>query len=131
MKKITFDKLFTSNAPIEEILRKSSYYSLVQRNLQNNLSGDMVVSNYGDVEDDGDGYLNFIFRVSDGVKKIIVKQGRTTGRIEGFTNLSTERTRLEYESMKIREAIVPEYIPKIYLYDEDNQIFITEDVSLL
>lgn len=33
--------------------------------------------------------------------------------------------------MKIREAIVPEYIPKIYLYDEDNQIFITEDVSLL
>lgn len=50
--KITFDKLFTSNAPIEEILRKSSYYSLVQRNLQNNLSGDMVVSNYGDVEDD-------------------------------------------------------------------------------
>lgn len=85
----------------------------------------------GDVEDDGDGYLNFIFRVSDGVKTIIVKQGRATGRIEGFTNLSTERTRLEYETMKIREAIVPEYIPKIYLYDEDNQIFITEDVSLL
>lgn len=85
----------------------------------------------GNPEEDGDGYLNFIFRVSDGNVKIIVKQGRTVGRMAGFTDLSTERTRLEYESMKIREAIVPEYIPKVYFYDADNQIFVTEDVSYL
>ena len=37
--KITFDKLFTQNAPMEEILRKSAYYSLVKRNVKTNLSG--------------------------------------------------------------------------------------------
>jgi len=62
---------------------------------------------------------------------VIVKQGRTVGRNEGFTDLSTERTRLEYESMMIRKAIVPEYIPDLYFYDEENQVFVTEDVSYL
>ena len=85
----------------------------------------------GSEEEDGDGYLNFIFRVSDGKKNVIVKQGRTVGRNEDFTNLSTERTRLEFESMKIRKAIVPEYIPDLYFYDEENQVFVTEDVSYL
>jgi len=85
----------------------------------------------GSEEEDGDGYLNFIFRVSDGKRNVIVKQGRTTGRNEGFTNLSTERTKLEFESMKIRKAIVPEYIPDLYFYDEENQVFVTEDVSYL
>lgn len=50
--KITFDKLFTENAPMEEILRKSAYYSLIKQNLGNNLSGDLVVKDYGDVEDE-------------------------------------------------------------------------------
>ncbi len=85
----------------------------------------------GSEEEDGDGYLNFIFRVSDGKKNVIVKQGRTVGRNEGFTDLSSERTRLEFESMKIRKAIVPEYIPDLYFYDEENQVFVTEDVSYL
>ena len=49
---ITIDKLFTSDAPIEDILRKSAYYSLIQNNLENNLSGELVVSDYGDIEDD-------------------------------------------------------------------------------
>ena len=50
--KITFDKLFTANAPMEEILRKSAYYSLIKRNLDSNLSGDLFVTDYGDVEDE-------------------------------------------------------------------------------
>ncbi|MCR4892078.1 MAG: phosphotransferase [Lachnospiraceae bacterium] len=85
----------------------------------------------GSEEEDGDGYLNFIFRVSDGKRNIIVKQGRTIGRNEGFKDLSSERTRLEFESMAIRKAIVPEYIPDLYFYDDENQVFVTEDVSYL
>ena len=50
--KITIDELFTSDAPIEDILRKSAYYSLIQNNLEDNLSGDLIVSDYGDIEDD-------------------------------------------------------------------------------
>ena len=49
---ISIDKLFTSDAPIEDILRKSAYYSLIENNTEENLSGDLVVSDYGDIEDD-------------------------------------------------------------------------------
>lgn len=49
--KITFDKLFTSNAPVEEILRKSAYYSLIRKNLTTNLAGELEVADYGDVEE--------------------------------------------------------------------------------
>ncbi len=85
----------------------------------------------GSEEEDGDGYLNFIFRVSDGNRNVIVKQGRVNGRNKSFTGLSSERTRLEYESMMIRKGIVPEYIPDLYFYDDENQVFVTEDVSYL
>lgn len=56
--KITFDKLFTNNAPMEEILRKSAYYSLIKENLDNNLSGDLIVKDYGDVEDEAALFIN-------------------------------------------------------------------------
>ena len=50
--KITLDKLFTSDAPIENILSNSAYYSLVHTRTEENLSGDFVVNNYGDIEEE-------------------------------------------------------------------------------
>ena len=50
--KITFDKLFTPNAPMEEILRKSAYYGFVSNRAEMNLSGDLQVNNYGNIEED-------------------------------------------------------------------------------
>ena len=50
--KIKIDKMFTKEAPVEDILRKSAYYSLIQRNVEDNLSGNLVVSDYGNVEDE-------------------------------------------------------------------------------
>lgn len=92
----------------------------------------LIISEIGDgsIEEDGDGYINFVFRVSDGNYRLIVKQGRTEGRCVPF-KLSEERNQLEYESMKIRRAIVPEYIPELYFYDEENKVFAMEDVSHL
>ena len=55
---ISIDKLFTSDAPIEDILRKSAYYSLIENNTEENLSGDLVVSDYGDIEDDIATFIN-------------------------------------------------------------------------
>ncbi len=49
--KISIDKLFTSNAPIEDILRRSSYYSIVKKDVEENLSGDFIVKDYGNIED--------------------------------------------------------------------------------
>ena len=50
--KITVDKIFTSDAPIENILRKSAYYSFVSGKIEDNLAGDLIVSDYGDIEDE-------------------------------------------------------------------------------
>lgn len=49
--KITIDKIFTDNAPIENILRQSAYYSLVSCTVEDNLAGDLIVTDYGDIED--------------------------------------------------------------------------------
>ena len=48
--KITFDDLFTSDAPMEDILRNAAYYSLISYRVEDNLAGDLVVSDYGDIE---------------------------------------------------------------------------------
>ena len=50
--KITIDKIFTSDAPVEDILRKSAYYSLISTRTEDNLAGDLIVSDYGDIEDE-------------------------------------------------------------------------------
>lgn len=51
-KKITIDKIFTSDAPIENILRKSAYYSLIDNHIAENLVGELTVLDYGNIEDD-------------------------------------------------------------------------------
>ena len=84
----------------------------------------------GTLEEDGDGFLNYVFRVSDGNYRLIIKQSRTEGRRVDFP-LSKERNRLEYESMKLRRAIVPQYVPEVYFYDPENYVFAMEDVSHL
>ena len=50
--KITIDKLFTSDAPIEDILRKSAYYNFVSCKIEDNLAGDLIISDYGSIEDE-------------------------------------------------------------------------------
>lgn len=84
----------------------------------------------GSEEEDGDGFINFVFRVSDGRRKLIVKQARDRGRRGDFT-VPVERGLYEYQSMEIRKAIVPEYIPDLYFFDDENHVFVSEDVSHL
>ena len=93
----------------------------------------LIISEIGEgtAEEDGDGYVNYVFRVSDGKRKIILKQGRSVGRVTGFTGMSLERTSIEYDYMKIGRVIAPEYIPELYFYDDENLVFAVEDVSYL
>ena len=84
----------------------------------------------GPEEEDGDGFVNYVFRVSDGKKKLIVKQARDKGRKGGFA-VPIERGFYEYQSMEIRKTIVPEYIPDLYFFYHENHVFVTEDVSRL
>ena len=93
----------------------------------------LIISEIGEgtAEDDGDGYVNYVFRVSDGKRKMILKQGRSVGRVTGHTGMDLARTSIEYDYMKLGQVIVPEYIPELYFYDDENLVFAVEDVSYL
>ncbi len=85
-------------------------------------------------ESEGDGYINYIYRVEVTTKgekfSFIVKQGREQSK-ELPMKLPVSRNKLEYKSIKLRQAIVPEYLPELYYIDEVNGIFIMEDCSEL
>lgn len=49
---LKLEDLFTSNAPMNEILRKSAYYGFISNRAETNLSGDLQVNNYGNIEED-------------------------------------------------------------------------------
>ena len=87
----------------------------------------------GDLGEDveGDGYCNYIFRVSDGEKSLILKQASQILKRRARFKVSTLRNRFEYEIMKIRYDIVPQFVPKIYYGDFENNIIVMEDVSHL
>ncbi len=93
----------------------------------------LIISEIGEgsEEDDGDGYVNFVFRVSDGKLKLILKQARKEGRVAKQSDMPMERTSMEYDYMKIGSVIVPEYMPKLFFYDDENLAFAVEDVSHL
>ena len=81
-----------------------------------------------DVE--GDGYCNYVYRVSDSTHSYIVKQSQEHLRRRGKP-MDPRRNEREYEIMKLRSEIVPQYVPKLYGVDLENHVFIMEDVSNL
>lgn len=50
--KITFDKIFTSDVPIENVLRQGTYYALLANRTEDSLAGDLIVSHYENIEDE-------------------------------------------------------------------------------
>ena len=83
----------------------------------------------GDPEEDGDGYVNYIFRVHTDKGNYVLKQGRELVRT-GLDPMAMYRNGLEYDSMRIRYAIVPEYTPFLKFQDKENNLFVMEDVSM-
>lgn len=81
---------------------------------------------------EGDGYCNYVFRVADSESNssCIVKQSTSILRRSG-REVDPKRIHFEYEIMKIREAIVPQYVPHVYLGDFENHVIVMEDVSNL
>lgn len=61
--KIKIEKLFSSDAPMENILRNAAYYSLIQEHTEENLAGDFTVSDYGNIEDN---IVEIIFAYKNG-----------------------------------------------------------------
>ena len=114
--KITIDKLFTSDAPMKDILRKSTYYSLIQNNLEDNLSGDLVVSDYGDIEDE----------------IVILINQYQKGKIKGFY-FSPKYIYIYYDENTIITIDMKEYADYIAIYNRyltDETIFETNNIGL-
>ncbi len=82
----------------------------------------------GTEEEDGDGYVNYIYRVRTPRESLVLKQATSISRVSQ-QQIATYRNHLEYDSMKIFSAITPEYVPILKFYDQENQLFVMEDVS--
>lgn len=85
----------------------------------------------GSKEEDGDGHLNYVFKVSTDSFSCIVKQALNHMRLNTECALPTGRNKLEYDILAIRSKICPEYVPTPYFYDEENHVFVMEDCSHL
>ncbi len=69
----------------------------------------------------GDGNLNLVFKVSsvaDPQRTVIIKQALPFLRLVGESwPLSTDRARIEAESLAIESRLVPGHAPQLYFYD--------------
>ena len=95
-------------------------------------SGDVNITAIGDgsqsAEEAGDGYVNFIFIVRTKEHSFVVKQSREAARMSGG-QMPLTRNHLEFDAMKVFNAIAPNYVPKVYFIDDENRVFVMEDAS--
>lgn len=88
----------------------------------------------GDGEEDGEGFVNFLYRVWDtSGKSVIVKQAKNYYKVfdPGTGPFVVSRNAHEAEVMKIKRAITPEFIPEIYVIDQTNNAYLCEDCGAL
>ena len=114
--KITIDKIFTSDAPIENILRKSAYYNLVSCTVEDNLAGDLIVSDYGDIEDEIAKIINFY------------KKGKMTEFT--YTPMNINIFYDEEHSFSIQMEDFAEYIAIYSRYLSEESLFERDDIGI-
>lgn len=112
---ITIDQIFTSDAPIENILRKSAYYNLVSSKAEDNLAGDLVVSDYGDIEDEIVQIIN------------LYKKGKITEF--SYTPMSINFFYKEKQIVSINMADFAEYIAIYNRYLSKESLFENNDIG--
>ena len=113
---ITIDKLFTTNAPIKNLLRKVAYYDLIQNNLEDNLAGNFVVADYGEIEDDIEIFINDYEK----------------GKIKNF-NFSPKCIYIYHGKDNIITIDMKKYADYICIYNKyltDESIFETNNIGL-
>jgi 5-methylthioribose kinase len=97
------------------------------------VAAQLEVYEVGGGEDDGDGFVNHIYRVWDETgRSVILKQAKPYLKLFGEgVPLTAKRNQLESEIIKLRSAITPEYLPEMYHLDPENNLFIYEDCGRL
>lgn len=91
---------------------------------------ELTISEIGRNEIDGDGIVNYVYRVRDSAGySVIVKQAKPYIKYFGrdAVPLPPERSWFEVDVNLIRAAIVPPYVPKVLHIDKEQYLFIAED----
>lgn len=120
--KITFDKLFTSDAPLENILRKSAYYNLISCEVEENLAGDLIITDYGDIEDE-------VYRIINLYKKGRITEFYYTPMQINVYYKENQMITIDMEDFAEYIAIYNRYLSKQSLY-ENNEIGIKNIYAL-
>ncbi|SFU64398.1 5'-methylthioribose kinase [Clostridium sp. DSM 8431] len=83
------------------------------------------------VDEIGDGNINYVYRVMDIVsgKSVIVKQAAKEARISENMKLDIFRGKREAQLLKIYNEIAPGFVPKVYKYDEVMSVIVMEDIK--
>ena len=83
-------------------------------------------------EGEGDGHINYVFKIKSPVKSYVLKQGLSDPRnLHAKTSVASYRNEAECDTMKILHSIVPGYVPEILYQDKENHIFIMEFIENL
>lgn len=114
--KITMEKIFTADAPIENILRKSAYHSLLPNRTEDNLAGEFVVSDYGNIEDE----------MAEFVK--LYKEGKITEFY--YTPMNVNIYYKENQVITINMENFAEYIALYSRYLNEESIFENNDIGI-
>lgn len=113
---ITIDKIFTSDAPIENILRQSAYYNFASNRAEDNLAGDLVVSDYGNIEDEIAIIMN------------LYRKGKLTKFI--YTPMNINLYYSESQSISINMEDFAEYIAIYNRYLSQESLFENEGIEI-
>ena len=83
-------------------------------------------------EGEGEGHINYVFKVKGLMRSYVLKQGLTDPRnLKGDTTVAAYRNEAECDTIRILHEIVPEYVPEILYQDKENHIFIMEYIENL
>lgn len=77
-----------------------------------------------------DGYINYIYAARQADKSFIIKHSKD--RIISDIDLGLidpKRNYLEYMTFRLREGLAPQMVPEVYFADQENHLFIMEDLS--
>lgn len=113
---IKIENIFTSDAPIEDILRKSSYYNFVSCTIEDNLVGDSVIADYGDIEDEILSIINLY----------------KNGKIKEYI-YTPQYINLYYEKNKCITIFMEDYYDYIAIYNrylKEESLFQKDDIGI-
>ena len=80
-----------------------------------------------------EGNVNLIFRIRniDNGDSVILKQALPYAWRYPDFKMPVDRQRIEYETLSIESKYVPDYVPKIYFYDNKAHVLVIEDLKEL